>query len=340
MLLNRMLLVRVALSLCIVSSVSGGLYLAQLLQQRGAYLLVWFSSAFMTLLWAPVLLWFRMHPPSLPHALRTKHWTLVGLGAAAAVFAVLWLLANYLFVLGLALAPPSSTLALEQCATVWVALASAVVLRKWPTLAATLCALTVVAGVVVVALGDHFGPQQPPSTGLNTTQPSQALGDGLVVASTLCTAAFMVGSARYLAALRDMPLLLAFLALVGSWVAVLGWVPLPILNAAGAEPWITPSAAGWALLAANAATGLLFNVALNYAIVNVSPLFARLCVASAIPITFVIDLLVTGVFNYIRLIGSLLIGGGFVGYSVLDALQSPPAPAPDGAHDPILAPMQ
>jgi drug/metabolite transporter (DMT)-like permease len=321
---------RISLALVIVGSQVSGTFVAQYIQHQHfstGYAVMYFSTSFMFFALSPALLiWYRKkRVPSIRDEFAfvsveqqqppQHYWPFLHqLLFLPLPFALLWVCANYAYIFALAHTSSSSALALEQCATVWVFVVSIVWLRDvrvtiWKILAIVCC----VGGVVVVSVADRLLQQSQQQEGW--------LGDVLVIASTVATAAYLVFQKRFLSSLSLRALLL-FLAILGCWVCVLLWFPLPILSVTGVEVFAWPAGIGWAWLLLNALLGLSFNVTLNYAVIVASPLLVRLCVAATIPVSFVVDLIIGGAFDGMRLGGALMVLAGFIVYSILETREA------------------
>eukprot|EP01128_Nolandella_sp_AFSM9_P006866 TRINITY_DN361_c0_g1_i4.p1 TRINITY_DN361_c0_g1~~TRINITY_DN361_c0_g1_i4.p1 ORF type:complete len:350 (-),score=11.01 TRINITY_DN361_c0_g1_i4:132-1181(-) len=227
------------------------------------------------------------------------------------VFALFWLLANYLFTYGLPLTDLASALTLEQLATVFVFILSVLALKEVVTVIKVAAVASCVAGAIIVAFSDHGAG--------SVRGDSPVVGDIFVIVSTLCTACFMVLYKRYLSQLT-LPGVLLFLSTVGALGACVFWPGVLVLDRAGVEVFELPSGnqqmeiVNYVLL--NLGLGVGFNLLLNVGIVLSTPLFMRVTIMCSIPITFLLDILFFGkAFDYTRLIGGVCVVLGFLVYT-------------------------
>ena len=210
--------------------------------------------------------------------------------------------ANYLFVLALSLTSASSALVLEQCATCFVFFGSVMFLKdERLTILKVIAVLICLAGVACVSFGDS---QQ---------DDSKIPGDLLAIGSALFSAIYMIGQKRFLAGI-DLLQLLWFLNFLSFWVFGLYWIVLVVLNFTGAESITRPSSMVIIMLAIGSILSFGFNLAVNRALLVVSPLFVRLSVIATLPISFLIDLFVGSSLHWLKFGGVCLVIAGFVGY--------------------------
>lgn len=226
---------------------------------------------------------------------------------SAIAFAVFWLLANYIYGLGLALTNAASSLSLEQVATVLVFILSVVILKEQITVLKVISIAGCIGGAILIAVADKQAED-----GKSGSNP--LLGDIFVLISTVATALYMV---LYKKLLNNLSLSAVnlFLAMIGFWDLVLFWPGILLLHYLGIETLSTDkfSMFNIGMLVINALSALGFNYLLNLGIFWTSPLFMRVAIMCTIPTSFLVNTLLLGTpFNWIRFGGALLIICGFI----------------------------
>ena len=318
-LFSRTLISLIIAGIIIVALVSGT-FLSKAIQTdpldyHRPYFLQYLGSSFMVLLLIPVVFGYYIKnglaSPHPWHALDVSLTTATSnninsmrLFLFSGGFSILWIGANYLYQFSLYYTSGSSALGLEQCATVFVFIGSVIFLRdERITIVKVVCVLLCIAGALLVAFADY------------DVSRNNGIGDAIVVASTVFTAAYMICQKRFLNGISLIHVSV-FLGFLGFWIIVVFWFPLFILNSTKVEIFSFPSGYVFGLIVVSSVIGIIFNATLNFGLIFTSPLFVRISIIMTIPVSFIVDLIISREFLWMKLLGSLVIVMGFVGFSI------------------------
>ncbi|MDP2439676.1 MAG: hypothetical protein Q8P67_28335, partial [archaeon] len=140
---------------------------------------------------------------------RQSAWLLC---SRAVLFSVFWMMANYLFSMAQAFTTSSSLLTLEQAATVFVFILSVWLINEQVTFPKVLAVGICIGGVIIFA----FAATSSSSSSNNKEETwRELIGDLLVLASTLCTALYMVLFKKLMHFPLSILVLNCFLGLIG-----------------------------------------------------------------------------------------------------------------------------
>lgn len=236
-------------------------------------------------------------------------YSLFRLWALSVPFTVLWLAANSLFTLALPLTNLASVISLEQASLIFVFFLSICFVKEKITIMKICSVIVCTGGVIFIALSD--------SANLRGGKDA-VVGDLLIIGSTMATALYMVFYSKYVG---QVPIfvIFTFLGCIGLTNLVFWWIGIVILNFTQVEVW-EPLQAGLAVFIffAGGILSLLFNTFLNVGIIWSSPLFMRVALILTVPVSFIVDLILGHPFNWLRLVGAIIIVLGSVMFS-LDA---------------------
>jgi len=233
-------------------------------------------------------------------------------------FTFCWFGANYSFLVALSEGDVASCMSLEQCTTVFIFILSIPILKERVTWQKVLSVLICIGGVVCLAFGDRQ----------ENTAKNPVLGDCLVLISSFAAAVYMVAFKKYLPPF-SLPALTIWLGAIGIVNVVLFSPLLMIADLTGWEVFGWPDP-GWpaALLVLSSLCSFIANWLLNFGIVVSTPLFVRVSIICAIPITFVVSMLIDHTSpSWMRLVGASMIVLGFVAFAFASERSTTSMPA-------------
>ncbi|KAI9189776.1 hypothetical protein H9P43_001209 [Blastocladiella emersonii ATCC 22665] len=168
-------------------------------------------------------------------------------------------------------------------------------------------------GIAVIAAGTA---PVPPEEGVAAVVPAATLaGDAMALLGAATYGLYEALYKKYAVPPRPTVAFANFITgMIGVMTLLVLWIPIPLLDAAGVEPFALPTREQFGALAAIALMGLMFNASFMLVIAFTSPVMAAVGIMLTIPCIALADLAL-GTVASIPLatgIGSLLICIGFV----------------------------
>jgi len=238
------------------------------------YFLVWFNLSWNI---CCGLLSLELWKHSMDHIRTRTRSPLSRLIKPACALSCLWVLESYLFFLGTSNLGVSLSLLMSQSSTIWSFIFSYFILKTQITSSRVLAVVFCASGVVLTVL-DNW------SNNLGTME--------AIIYSLIGAAGWGLYEVLFKKTLGDASVLEvnSFLAMVGCFVFSVLWFPMIFLNYAGVETFsLPPSSEVWRNLAIGALLTLLMHFLLNFANAFSSPLFVRIGVTLATPVSIVVD---------------------------------------------------
>jgi len=244
----------------------------------------------------------------------------------ALLLAPLALGANVAFTGALRLTSTASAVTLEQLTSLFIASLSYCILHTRYTTHSLPFLLIAVAGAVMATLGDGGGVDIASGA-------APLVGDVISLGVALLAALYMVFF-KYAFPSMGVAELIVFLAVKAAVTVGGGWIFILVFDALQWERagFPTGCAAVWYPVAA--IVNSLFNCSLIWATIRLSPLTARLSLLLAIPCSFVLGLLQTGIFKTVSFFGVVLIFTGVCGFEYLSTPIKRNLPSREDVIDP------
>eukprot|EP00927_Polykrikos_kofoidii_P057454 TRINITY_DN5159_c1_g1_i1.p1 TRINITY_DN5159_c1_g1~~TRINITY_DN5159_c1_g1_i1.p1 ORF type:complete len:972 (-),score=94.15 TRINITY_DN5159_c1_g1_i1:17-2932(-) len=244
------------------------------------------------------------------------------LAPSAFILGLIAFVANCSFTVSLKFTQASSTLTIEQLTSVLIAGLSYLFLHErygiWQLLALSIA----VAGAISTVMSDAHTH--------SANAPDPLLGDAMAVVTCVGAAIYMILFKKFFAGGPDgedstfgWQQLLMFFTLKATGVAFVGAVGFLFQPNALEFP---RDVRGWVLFTANMVLQVVFNLALNWGILVVSPLAARLCILLGLPLSLVVDLFQGSSITPLHAVGTSLVILGVVGFEVASTRESPRRP--------------
>eukprot|EP01132_Coremiostelium_polycephalum_P005678 gene5678-7067_t len=219
---------------------------------------------------------------------------------------IIFELLNYLWVVGMSLAPVSITNAIYQSATIFAFFFSVLLLKEKVTILKIVAVLLFVGGVIGITVADI-------KTNDNSAEfPEAWKGDVLMVVSAGLWGLYEVLTNKIIGD-ANRTVVNTYMFLMGILSLVFGVPVIAIMDAARLEIFQLPSLYNFGLMVANGFVTYILNYLIIWGLSITSPLFVRSGELMTIPLTILFDIIVKKTkIPLISIPGFILIVAGFI----------------------------
>eukprot|EP00808_Paulinella_micropora_P018079 g1213.t1 len=226
------------------------------------------------------------------------------------ILSVMDFVANFCFTLALSMTNTPSALALEQLTAVCIAVLSYFLFNERFNGGKIGGMALAIAGSLVVVYADTFITGEKPPHGSNPV-----LGDMLAVLGTCPAAALYMVYLKFWYPKFSLADVLQFFRLKSVLLIMLEGLAVYSAHTHMSDPydesfaWPSTTLA-WTYLVGGALGAAGFNLSLTWCILKFTPLSARLSILLGIPVAFILDLVLGGLLNWLRLFGIVFVLSG------------------------------
>lgn len=258
------------------------------------FFIIWFSTSWISVCLLPPLL----KKKKLVNSLAENRLSLKNLFLFSIFFYILWIVANYLYVISLKFMSASDVTAIFSSANAFVFIFSIFLLKEKINFIKSASVTLSISGIILIAMANaSFG--------------GSAFGIILTLFSAISAALYKVFLKKIL---QDPHLIVTslFLGFLGIINVFFAWPIVLILIETNVEILVYEQIP-WKLLVLGAISSFFFNLLVNFGIAYTYPLFISIGTIVGIPLNIVVDIIINGNdIDWKRIFGACLIIAGFV----------------------------